>query len=284
MKNAGNSTELSGGAPTDRQPAISIRGLVKEYPGPAGPTVALRETDLTIFRGEFVCIVGPSGCGKTTLLNILGGLVEATRGEFVFEPGPQEHRISIAFQEQSVFPWMTVLENAAFGLMARGVPAAERQKKALEVLTKMHLAPFSNAYPRQLSGGMRQRVNVARAFCNEPSILLMDEPFAALDEQTKLILQNDLLEVWERSGQTVVFITHSIDEAIRLSDRILVMTARPGRVKATIQVPFPRPRDVFALQTEPEFIELRRRVWDALKEEVLAVQADELRAEGKKNE
>ena len=219
-----------------------------------------------------MCVVGPSGCGKTTLLNILGELEPKTAGSVRFDfPASERPLLSIVFQEQGVFPWLTVLENAAFGLMARGVSRKERETRAREVLDRVGLSRFLHAYPRELSGGMKQRVNLARAFANDPDLLLMDEPFAAVDEHTKLILQDGLLHMWEGSRKTVVFITHSIEEAIRLADRIVIMSARPGRIKAEIPVDIPRPRNVYELQTSPEFLRVRGLVWEALKEEVLAL-------------
>jgi NitT/TauT family transport system ATP-binding protein len=256
--------------------ALRIEGLGKVFDAGEQSVEALRRFDLAVPEGQFVCVVGPSGCGKTTLLNVIGGLEQPTSGSVHFnlaETG--QPAFSIVFQEQGIFPWMSVLDNAAFGLTARGVPRREREQTAREVLSSMGLANFERAYPRQLSGGMRQRVNLARAFANDPQLLLMDEPFASLDEQTKLILQDDLLGIWEGSRKTVIFITHSVDEAIRLADRILVMTARPGRLKADIPVDLPRPRDVFELQTNDEFQRIKARVWQALKEEVLALRARE---------
>jgi NitT/TauT family transport system ATP-binding protein len=250
--------------------------LSKEFRTPRGVVHALDGVDLTIGRGEFLCIVGPSGCGKTTLLNILGGLDTASAGTVRFDVELTGRPLrSIVFQEQGVFPWMTVLDNAAFGLMARGVPKSERHQIARALLGRMGLARFEQAYPRELSGGMRQRVNLARAFANDPEVLLMDEPFASLDEQTKLILQDDLLQVWEGSRKTVVFITHSLDEAVRLGDRVVVMTARPGRIKATIPVDLPRPRDVFAIANDEHFVRLHGQVWQFLREEVLAAREAE---------
>ena len=217
-------------------------------------------------------MVGPSGCGKTTLLNILGGLEQPTSGNVMFNFLRADRPAhSIVFQEQGVFPWMTVLENTAFGLRARGVGKEERYATARRVLREVGLADFERAYPRALSGGMRQRVNLARAFANDPQLLLMDEPFGSLDEHTKLILQDTLLQMWERHRKTVLFITHSVEEAIRLADRILVMTARPGRIKADVLVGLPRPRNVFELQTNDEFLRIRTTVWEALKEEVLSL-------------
>jgi NitT/TauT family transport system ATP-binding protein len=233
--------------------------------------VALAGIDLTIHRGEFVCVVGPSGCGKTTLLNILGHLETASSGSVQYAPPPAGRpQSSIIFQEQGVFPWMTVLDNAAFGLMARGVPRPERERTARDLLGRVGLGRFEKAYPRELSGGMRQRVNIARAFANDPELLLMDEPFASLDEQTKLLLQDRLLQLWEADRKTVLFITHSLDEAIRLADRVVVMTARPGRIKAVLPVPLPRPRHILDMPGDPDYQRLHARVWEYLREEVLA--------------
>jgi NitT/TauT family transport system ATP-binding protein len=259
---------------SDARPVvIEVRRLSKTFRTRDGGTLeALRDVDLDVRFGEFVCVVGPSGCGKTTLLNILGDLEPATAGSIRFGFPPSERPLlSIVFQEQGVFPWLTVLDNAAFGLMARGVGRKAREARAREVLDRVGLSRFLYTYPRELSGGMKQRVNLARAFANDPDLLLMDEPFAAVDEHTKLILQDGLLHVWEGSRKTVVFITHSIEEAIRLADRIVVMSARPGRIKTEIPVSIPRPRNVFELQTSPEFLRVRGLVWDALKEEVLAL-------------
>ena len=256
--------------------AIHIRDLAKQFASSGATISALESVDLDIQLGEFLCVVGPSGCGKTTLLNILGGLEPASHGTVDFAPqAPGRPLRSIIFQEQGVYPWLSVLDIAAFGLMARGVPKVERYRVAREWLRRIGLGSFEQAYPHQLSGGMRQRVNIARAFANDPEILLMDEPFAALDEQTKLILQDRLLQIWEGSRKTVLFITHSLDEAIRLADRVVVMTARPGRIKTIINVDLPRPRHVFALQGSADFARLRGLAWEALAEEVLAVQARE---------
>jgi NitT/TauT family transport system ATP-binding protein len=248
---------------------VEVRNLTKVFRSARGALEALRAIDLCIPEGEFLVVVGPSGCGKTTLLNILGGLDTPSSGtvHFNFLPNGKPDR-SIVFQEQGIFPWLTVLDNAAFGLRARGIGRSERHAIARRVLADVGLGGFELSYPRELSGGMRQRVNVARAFANDPQLLLMDEPFANLDEQTKLILQEDLLQIWESNRKTVLFITHSVDEAIRLADRIVVMTARPGRIKAEVPVTIARPRPVFDLESNPEFVRIRAEVWQALKEEV----------------
>ena len=194
---------------------IRIQGVTKTFVGQHGDVQALDPIELTIAQGQFLCIVGPSGCGKTTLLRILAGLEEPTSGGVDFTIADEGKPLrSVVFQEQGIFPWMTVLQNTAFGLKVRGIGRSEREKQAGAYLDMLGLTQFSDAYPRQLSGGMRQRVNIARAFANDPAILLMDEPLASLDEQTKLLVQDDLLRLWEGSHKTVVYITHSLDEAI----------------------------------------------------------------------
>ncbi|OWW22853.1 ABC transporter ATP-binding protein [Noviherbaspirillum denitrificans] len=249
---------------------IHISKLGKEFIGTNGKVTALRDVSLSVRRGEFCCLVGPSGCGKTTLLRIVAGLETHTSGELHlahFDRSKPLH--SMVFQEQSVFPWMTVERNVEYGLKMRGVPAAERRDVVLHYLDKVGLSAFRNAYPHQLSGGMKQRVSIARAFANDPEILLMDEPFAALDEQNKAILQEELLRIWEESKKTVLFITHSIDEALVLSDRALVMTARPGTLKADIPVTLARPRGAYDVRSSEGYGELSTRLWRELREEVL---------------
>ncbi|RBM17711.1 mannosyltransferase [Prauserella sp. PE36] len=277
------SVDVLGDAPESAgaRPAVQVRNLSKVFETASGTTTALQSTDLELARAEFVCVVGPSGCGKTTLLNIIAGLERQSTGEIVFgELPPDRPTLSVVFQEQSVFPWLTVLDNAAFGLKARGVPKAERRRVALGMIERMGLGRFAHSYPHELSGGMRQRVNIARAFANDPHVLLMDEPFGALDEQTKLLMQDELLAIWEGSNKTVLFITHSIDEAIRLADRVVVMSARPGRVKTILPVPIPRPRHVLEMQSDERFVELRAAVWELLREEVVATHNREVEGGG----
>jgi NitT/TauT family transport system ATP-binding protein len=233
------------------------------------PVTALDRCSFEVQKGEFVCVVGPSGCGKTTLLRILGGLEAPTEGEaVVYRDEGSRPLTSMVFQEASIFPWMTVEENVAYGLRLRGVERSAIEKAVRHFLQLTGLEPFARAYPFQLSGGMKQRVSVARAFANDPEVLLMDEPFAALDEQTKIVLQEELLRIWAETRKTVVFITHSIDEALVMSDRVLVMSRRPGRLKADIRVPFARPRAVFDLKGDAEFGRLGREIWTQLREEV----------------
>ena len=197
---------------------------------------ALRDIDLEIADGEFVTLIGASGCGKTTLLRIIGGFEQASAGhvEIATQAGPRDLVTATVFQEESVFPWLNVRANVEYGLRIRGMEKARRREIADHFIEKVGLKAFGHAYPAQLSGGMRQRVSVARAFANGPEVLLMDEPFGALDEQTRIVLQQEVLRLWSEHRRTVVFVTHSLDEAITLSDRIIVLSARPGRVRAEI--------------------------------------------------
>lgn len=251
-------------------PKIRLERLTKRFAGPDGGSVeAVDAVDLTVAPGEFCCLLGPSGCGKTTVLRMIGELETPTGGAIEIrreQPGRPVN--SMVFQESSVFPWMTVAQNVAYGMSMRRLPRREIDERAGYFMRKTGIWDFRDAYPYQLSGGMRQRVSVARAFANDPEILLMDEPFGALDEQTKFILHEELLRIWEESGKTVLFITHSIDEALVLADRILVMTARPGRIKAEIPVPFERPRHVLEVKSDPRYGAMVNRIWDILGEEV----------------
>jgi NitT/TauT family transport system ATP-binding protein len=259
---------------TAEQRGILMTDIGMRYASRNGDIDALSGVTLHIPAGQFVCIVGPSGCGKTTLLRILAGLESATSGTLSFGFDTAERPLrSMVFQEQGIFPWMTVLENAAYGLRARHVPAASARETAHAYLAKLGLRQFANYYPRELSGGMRQRVNLARAFANDACVLLMDEPLSALDQQTKLLVQRDLLRLWEETRKTVVFITHSLDEAVVLSDRVVIMTHRPGTIKKIVDVDLPRPRDVLELGNDEAFLAYRRRCWDELRDEVLAVAA-----------
>jgi NitT/TauT family transport system ATP-binding protein len=258
--------ETGSGVSPAAQPAIRISELTKTY----GSFTAVDRVSLDIAPGEFFMIVGPSGCGKTTLLRIIAGLDTPSAGQFEISTNPASGRPvnSMVFQGDSIFPWMTVWDNAAFGLRMRNVPKAQIREAVGHYLDRTGLSKFADAYPHQLSGGMRQRVSIARAFANDPEILLMDEPFSALDAQNKLILQEELLRIWEEHKKTVLFITHSVDEAVILGDRIMVMTAHPGRLKTLIRVPLARPRNVLTLQKEPEFGALVYEIWASLRDEV----------------
>ena len=261
-------------AGTDSSTKIRIRDLSKSFETRAGRVIALDKISLDIPAGCFFMIVGPSGCGKTTLLRILAKLESPTTGTVdIAAPAPGQPGNSMVFQGDSLFPWMTVWDNAAYGLTMRKRPKAEIDEVVGHYLARIGMTRFATAYPHQLSGGMRQRVSIARAFANDPDILLMDEPFSALDEQNKLLLQEELLRIWEEARKTVLFITHSVDEAATLGDRIMVMTAHPGRAKRIIDVPFARPRNVLELRAKPEYGELVFTIWGELRDEVQRARA-----------
>ena len=259
-----------------RGAAITIKGLRREFTGSNGTTTALDGVDLSIAPGEFVCIVGPSGCGKSTLLRILAGLDKQTAGTIDVDAKGWAVKNAMVFQESGLFPWMTVEHNVAFGLMTRGVPRKEQAERVDGALRLVGLTKFRNHYPHQLSGGMRQRGAIARAFVTDPAMLLMDEPFAALDAQNRTLLQAELVRIWEETGKTVVYITHSIDEALLLGDRCVVMTASPGRFKEIIDIPFAHPRNVMTLSTSPEFNTMKLAIWKVLEDEGNRARATEL--------
>ncbi len=255
---------------------IRLKNVSKVFETRKGPFVALDSITLDIPTGCFFMLVGPSGCGKTTLLRILAGLETHTSGTIeIAKPADGRPGNSMIFQGDSLFPWMTVWENASYGLAMRRKPAAEIKEKVSHFLNRTGLLRFADYYPHQLSGGMRQRVSIARAFSNDPDILLMDEPFSALDEQNKVMLQEELLKIWEETRKTVLFITHSVDEAVTLGDRIIVMTAHPGREKATLDVPFERPRQVLELRARPEYGEFVFNIWSYLRDEVQRARAQD---------
>jgi NitT/TauT family transport system ATP-binding protein len=248
---------------------IRLRHLTKSFETQSGLVTALDNVSLDIPAGCFFMIVGPSGCGKTTLLRILANLETPTSGSVeIGAPAQFRPGNSMVFQGDSLFPWMTVYDNAAYGLALRHVPKAEIREIVGHYLSRTGLTRFAKSYPHQLSGGMRQRVSIVRAFANDPDILLMDEPFSALDEQNKLLLQEELLRIWEETRKTVLFITHSVDEAVTLGDRIMVMTAQPGSVKQIVDVPFGRPRSVLELRAKPEYGEFVYSIWGQLRDEV----------------
>lgn len=250
---------------------LRIAGVSKTFRSRFGTIVrALENVDAVVPEGQFVCVVGPSGCGKTTLLRIIAGLERPSTGRIEFAvDAPGRPLCNVVFQEHGIYPWLTVLGNAAFGLRARGLAREARDAHAREYLNMLGLAPFERAYPHQLSAGMRQRVNLARAFANEPAVLLMDEPLANLDEKMRFLIEAELLRVWERARTIVVYVTHSIDEAIVLGDRVIVMSNRPGRIAASIDVTLPRPREVVELRSDADFFQVRSRVWAALRGQAL---------------
>jgi NitT/TauT family transport system ATP-binding protein len=255
---------------------IRLRNLTKTFSTGGEPVTALDDVSLDIPSGCFFMIVGPSGCGKTTLLRILAGLDTPTSGSVdVSAPAAGRPGNSMVFQGGSLFPWMTVFQNAAYGLTLRKRPRAEIAEVVGHYLNRTGLSKFAHAYPHQLSGGMQQRVSIARAFANDPDVLLMDEPFSALDEQNKLLLQEELLRIWEETRKTVLFITHSVDEAVTLGDRIMIMTAQPGRTKQIVDVPFGRPRKVLELRALPAYGELVYSIWGQLRDEVQRARAQD---------
>lgn len=257
-------------------PKIELRGVGKVYQTGKKSVEALKDIDLCVQEGEFLCVIGPSGCGKSTLLRILAGLYRQSAGEVVVHTGRNNHAPvnAVVFQEYAIFPWRTVQENVAFGLEMRGVPRNERVENARRYLAKVGLLKFADHYPHQLSGGMKQRVGLARALACDPDILLMDEPLGALDAQTRTIMQEELLRIWEEEKKTVVYVTHSIEEAVILGDRVALMTARPGRIKSIHPIDLPRPR-VLELRTTPGYNQLVLRLWEDLVEEVNKAVAQE---------
>jgi NitT/TauT family transport system ATP-binding protein len=246
-------------------------GIGKTFGTGSGALRALDDVSLTMAEGELVSIIGPSGCGKSTFLNIVGGLVGPYEGDVrvggEHVQGPPR-AIGMVFQEESTFPWRTVLGNVAFGLEMRGVGRDERLARARGIVAMVGLAGFEDRYPAELSGGMKQRVAIARALVMEPRILLMDEPFGALDEQTRILLGEELLRLRDRLAQTILFVTHNINEAVQLSDRVVVMTARPGRIKKVFEIDLPRPRDSTVIASD-RFGRLVGQVWSTLREESL---------------
>jgi ABC-type nitrate/sulfonate/bicarbonate transport system ATPase subunit len=249
---------------------IRVHGLTKLYgvPGDQQPVMALEQINLSVKAGEFVTLIGPSGCGKTTLLKIVAGLVPWDSGELTIDdkpvlgPGPDR---ALVFQNFALLPWSDVLTNICFGLEMRGVPKADREQVGMDLVHKVGLDGFERRFPRQLSGGMQQRVGLARALAVNPRILLMDEPFGALDAQTRRLMQEELLRLWESDRKTVIFVTHSMDEAIRLGDRVVLMSPRPGRVIEEIVVPVARPRPQEFMK-RPEILDLEERLWHRLRE------------------
>ncbi len=256
-----------------RPASIQIHNVEHEFLSPDGNVVrALEPTNLEVAEGEFVAIVGPSGCGKTTLLNIVSGLVRQSSGEVVVNGEPPRagnRNIGYLFARDSLLPWRSVLANVELNMEVFGVGKAERRERALDMLQKVGLSSFASSYPAQLSQGMRQRVAIARTLAPLPSIVLLDEPFSALDAQTKLQLQETFSELWQGMSATVILITHDLYEAVALADRVVIFTSRPGRVKKVLAVDLPRPRSVFHLQGEDRYHHLYEEAWDSLRDEVI---------------
>jgi ABC-type nitrate/sulfonate/bicarbonate transport system ATPase subunit len=254
---------------------LSVRGVSRKFTSAHGETLALRSTDLEVAENDFVTILGPSGCGKSTLLRIVAGLDHPTAGEVLLDgqriagPGPDR---GMVFQSYTLFPWLTVLDNVCFGLRERGLPREQQLAIARDFIAKVGLAGFERHFPKQLSGGMQQRTALARALANQPRVLLMDEPFGALDHQTRELMQELLLGIWEAQRKTVLFVTHDIDEAVFMANRVVVMSARPGRIKVDRAVDLPHPRH-YSVKTSPVFAELKADLTEQVRAEVLATQA-----------
>src|SRR5437588_10681841 len=253
---------------------IGVERVSKRYLTRSGAIEALRDVSLGVGEGEFCTIIGPSGCGKSTLLGMIGGLATPDEGRVLVDGatvnGPDPTRVATVFQDPGLFPWRTALENVEFGLELQGVPAARRRAVATDLLGPLGLAGFARKYPRELSGGMRQRVAIGRALAIDTKIVLMDEPFGALDEQTRLLMGEWLLEIWRRTRKTVIFVTHSLQEAVSLSTRVAVMTARPGRIKMVLELPMDYPRAI----ESPEIVALRAKLWGEIREESLRAIAE----------
>jgi NitT/TauT family transport system ATP-binding protein len=248
--------------------AIEVARLSHTYAGREGQVPALQDISMTVGAGRFVVLVGPSGCGKTSLLMMMAGLRHQTAGNIHIQgrpiDAPDPDRVGVVFQEASLFPWLTALDNIEFPLALRHAPKAERAARANDMLNLVGLQGFGSRYPHELSGGMKQRVSIARGLVQDPPVLLMDEPFAALDEQTRMTMGHELLRIWSQTSKTVMFVTHSLTEAVYLADEVLVMSARPGRIIDRIQVPLARPRSYEMMGTEV-FAKLRDRIWQQIR-------------------
>jgi NitT/TauT family transport system ATP-binding protein len=260
-------------AATKGPATIELVGVSKRFRTPSGDIyTALTDFTLSVGRGEFVSIVGPTGCGKSTTLSMISGLAPASAGEVRVMGKPVEgigKELGYVFQGDVLFPWKSVLGNVSAGLRFRGVPKREANERSREWLAKVGLSGFEDHYPHQLSGGMRKRTALAQSLITSPEIILMDEPFSALDVQTRALMEDELLDLWESTSASVVFVTHDLEEAIALSDRVCVMTAGPGTVKGIYEIDLPRPRHVAEIRFEPRFVELYRDIWENLRDEVL---------------
>lgn len=260
-------------SPDRGEPAIALRDVTKRFRTPdRGPYVAVHDLTFGVGRGEFCAIVGPTGSGKSTTLNLIAGLEPPSRGH-VFVLGEavtaRTRGVGYMFQTDAVFPWKNVLDNVATGPIYRGVARHEARRRAHEWVSRVGLAGFEDRYPNQLSGGMRKRVALAQTLINEPAILLMDEPFASLDVQTRTLMENELLELWSGTSASVVFVTHDLEEAIALADRVLVFTASPATLKQSYQIDLPRPRNVTEIRFDPRFTQLYERIWQDLRDEAI---------------
>ena len=252
---------------------VSIQGVEKKYNTRKGEVVALNGVDFDIKENEFICVIGPSGCGKSTLLNIIAGLLEPTSGQILVDGKPINGTGTdrgVVFQQYALFPWLTVKKNVEFGLKLKGLSKEECDAIAMKYLKMVELEKFADSYPKELSGGMKQRVAIARAYAMNPEVLLMDEPFGALDAQTRTQLQSELLKAWQEENKTCFFVTHDIEEAIVLATRVVIMSACPGRIKEVVDIDIPYPRDQETKMSE-RFIELKNHIWGQVYQEYLEV-------------
>jgi NitT/TauT family transport system ATP-binding protein len=263
---------LPGSADPTEVPAIQISGVTRRFLTPDGKfNTAMRNFDLTVKCGEFVCVVGPTGCGKSTTLNLVTGLIRPSAGQVRLMGQPVtgiDRRVGFVFQADALFPWRNVLDNVAAGPRYRGMSKDQANDKARQWIARVGLGAYESLYPHQLSGGMRKRVALAQTFINEPEILLLDEPFSALDVQTRTVMQDELLSLWSETRASVVFVTHDLEEAVALGDQVVVLTASPATVKKVHRIDLPRPRVMSEIRYEPRFVEIARRIWDDLREEV----------------
>ena len=250
---------------------LSIENVRKEYQVRGKKVLALDSVDLTIAEGEFVTVVGPSGCGKSTLLNLIVGLMRSSMGRIVFRGQPIDGistKIGYVTQKDNLLPWRTLIENVEIALEIRAIEKSARRTQAQDLIDQVGLGGFEDHYPHELSGGMRQRANIIRTLIYDPEVILMDEPFGPLDAQTRIVLQDQLLKLWYASKKTIVFITHDLIEAITLADRVVLMSARPGRIKSIEEIAIPRPRDVFKIHEDAQFRSAYERLWQQLRPEV----------------
>ena len=258
-------------------PAIELRNVTRQFLSPDGRSlIALRDFNMTVAKGEFAAVVGPTGCGKSTTLNLVTGLFKPSAGDVRVMGGPVtgiDKRIGFVFQTDALFPWRNVIDNVVAGPMFRGVPKAKAYADAREWLARVGLSKFEKLHPHQLSGGMRKRVALAQTFINKPEILLMDEPFSALDVQTRAVMHEELLKLWQENRASVIFVTHDLEEAIALADKVYVLTAGPATVKSVYEIKLPRPRNVADIRYNKDFIKISKQIWDDLKSEVQTAQS-----------
>ncbi len=272
MRQPGTSrSELEGRFHDAMSSAIRLRGVSKIYTPGETQVRAIENVSLEIRGDSFVSLIGPSGCGKSTILKLLAGLTRPSAGAIEFWGKPIDginKQIGYVTQDHNLYPWLTLQENVEFPLLARGIAREARQHQAGDLISMVGLAGFENAYPYELSGGMQKRGSIIRTLIYDPEVILMDEPFGPLDAQTRLVMQQELLDLWARKRKTILFVTHDLTEAITLSDRVVVMTRRPGRIKGIFDIPLPRPRDVFTIHESPEFYDIYRRIWHSFRDEI----------------